>query len=101
MIKILKKPFHRRCDHDLHQLIPFVRDIKFFQERATHIKAQDFPDVVQSLHHEEFEGGEYVMHWGELGDKFYIILRGKVKVLIPSPKMKNSKEIMQALFDEL
>ena len=41
------------------------------------------------------------MHWGELGDKFYIILRGAVKVLVPSPKIKNAKDMMQTIFDDL
>lgn len=101
MIKILKKPSHRRTDHDLQQLIPFMKDIKFFQERAAQIKNQDYPDVVQSLQHEEFDDGEYVMHWGELGDKFYIILKGQVKVLVPTPRIKDSKLQMQDLVDEL
>ena len=41
------------------------------------------------------------MHWGELGDKFYIILKGQVKVLVPTPRIKDSKLQMQDLVDEL
>ena len=101
MIKILKKPPHRRCEHSLGKLIPFVKGIKFFQERAGQIKHSDFPDVVQMLAYEEFEDGEAVMHWGDLGDKFYIILRGLVKVLTPALKIKDSLNIMQDVYDEL
>ena len=41
------------------------------------------------------------MHWGETGHKYYIILRGAVRVLIPNPKLKNSKEQMQDCYDDL
>ena len=29
------------------------------------------------------------MKYGDSGDKFYIILKGEVKVIIPNPKIKN------------
>jgi signal-transduction protein with cAMP-binding, CBS, and nucleotidyltransferase domain len=76
-----------------------MQKVKFFQERD--IKANDFPDIVQSLTLEHFHHGEVVFNWGDYGDKFYIILRGQVNVLIPSPNIKNSRDEMQYLIDDL
>jgi hypothetical protein len=33
--------------------------------------------------------GDYVMNYGDFGDKFYVILKGDVSVRIPDPKLKN------------
>ena len=69
-----------------------MQKIKFFQERD--IKAQDFPDIIQSLTWEHFHTGDEVFQFGDFGDKFYIILQGRVNVLIPSPNVKNSRDEM-------
>jgi hypothetical protein len=41
------------------------------------------------------------MNWGDLGDKFFIIIKGSVKVLVPDPKIKDSKERMEFRYQEL
>lgn len=32
--------------------------------------------------------GDYVFRFGDIGDKFYVILKGEVSVRIPDPKLK-------------
>jgi len=39
--------------------------------------------VAKVLHYEHFKKGTNVFDWGSFGDKFYIILRGKVSVQVP------------------
>ena len=68
------------------------KEVKFFKDRDFTIKAQDYPDIVNALSYEHFHDGECIMHWGELGDKFYILLKGQVGVHIPSPKIKDSRD---------
>lgn len=41
------------------------------------------------------------MNWGDLGDKFYILIKGSVKVLVPDPKLKDSKDKMAIRYQEL
>lgn len=99
MIKILKKPSHKRSENNLEILLAFMKNVKFFQERD--IKTQDFLEIVSCLQHECFENDEYICHWGDSGDKFYICLKGAVRVLIPSLKIKNSKDEMQFIVDDI
>jgi CRP-like cAMP-binding protein len=40
------------------------------------------------LQYEYFKAGEIVFHYGENGTKFYIIIKGKVAIMIPDPKKK-------------
>ena len=37
------------------------------------------------------EGGEDVFKYGDVGDLFYIIVKGSVGVMIPNPKIHNWK----------
>ena len=66
-----------------------INDIKFFKQR--NIKQNELVELVSAFKFEEFEAGEDVINHGESGDKFYIILKGKVKVMIPNPKVKDWK----------
>ena len=45
-------------------------------------------EVAKALTYEHFKKGTNVFDWGSFGDKFYIILRGKVSVLVPQEKLK-------------
>ena len=66
-----------------------LRNTKFFQER--NILNDDLNIVVQGLTFEEMKQDDYVFRFGTLGDKFYIILKGSVRILIPV-KDKTQKE---------
>jgi CRP-like cAMP-binding protein len=45
-------------------------------------------EVAKVLTYEHFKKGTNVFDWGSFGDKFYIILRGKVSVMVPQEKLK-------------
>ena len=77
IIQVLKKHPLKRTEEDVEMVIPYMKEVKFFKERDINKqKALDYPDIVTALHYEHFQEGECIMHWGELGDKFYILLKG-------------------------
>ena len=99
IIQVLKKHPLKRTEDDVEMVIPYMKEVKFFKDRD--IKALDYPDIVHALGYEHFRDGECIMQWGELGDKFYILLKGQVGVLIPSPKIKDSRDQMNDLVHDL
>ena len=94
MIKTLSKPSKKRTSDELNSLINLVSEIAFFKERD--IKAKDYTYIVQSLQYELFRKNETIFNYGDIGDKFYLILSGHISVRIPSPNYKKfTKEIFQ------
>ena len=75
--EILKKHSYQRTQEDLDVLIPYI-------------KQDDFLNLVQCLQHEQYGDQDKIFDWGDYGDKFYVVLKGSIRVLIPSPKIKNS-----------
>jgi hypothetical protein len=57
--------------------------------------------MIEAMRYESFKAGEIIMNWGDLGDKFYIIIKGSVKVLVPDPKVKDAKDKMEIRYQEL
>lgn len=53
-----------------------IKKIKFFQERE--IPPENYTLLAQALQYEFGRRGEIVFDKGSIGDKFYIILQGKV-----------------------
>eukprot|EP00347_Sterkiella_histriomuscorum_P018268 403346159 len=81
ILRVLKKDPDKRNSQEIHQITPFFKEIDFFREKD--IKDNYFVDIVQALQYEHFDSGEYVFQDGDLGDKFYIILKGRVSVQLP------------------
>jgi len=50
-----------------------------------------------SLHYENVDPGDVVFRQGDYGDKFYIILKGKVQVSIPDPLGQGLNEPKMAI----
>ena len=87
MVQILKKNPEARNERDLNLLVPIVREIEFFKTNGS-IETQHMVDVCQELRHEVALPGDFVFYQGEYGDKFYVILKGKVQVLVSNPEFK-------------
>ncbi len=80
MISILKKNPESRTDKNLDTLVPIVKEIEFF--RVNQIDTRHMVDVCTELKYELIPDGEFVFYQGDYGDKFYVILKGKVQVLV-------------------
>lgn len=65
------------------------------------VKANDWPLIIEVLKFEQFNKGDCIINWGDEGDKFYIIIKGSVKVLVPSNKIKDAKDLMTKRYQEL
>ena len=83
-----------RTKKEYNQLISTLQDIKFFKERED-LSLSDFKLIAKDLQYLTVPAGEMVFEYGiyiyiyiigSYGDLFYIILEGKVGVLIPMSK---------------
>jgi len=72
IITILQKPSNKRTEEDLDKIIPYMQEVQFFIERE--IKEHDFPDIIDALKYEQYNNDDIIFHWGDLGDKFYILI---------------------------
>jgi hypothetical protein len=94
MIQILKKNPEHRAEKDLNILVPIVREIEFF--RVNQIQTHHMVDVCSELRYEKIPAGEFVFYQNDYGDKFYVILKGKVQVLVNNQEyIKESKKIKE------
>ena len=59
-----------------------MKQIKFFRERDIN-KDSQLMEIIKALRIERFKKDDLVFEYGDLGDKFYIILEGSVSVLVP------------------
>ena len=50
---------------------------------------EKIPKIIAVLNYETFRKDEHIIHYGEIGDKFYILLSGTVSIYKPSPKNVN------------
>ena len=86
----MNKPNKGKSEEDLQELVPIIKQIQFFKDRD--IKDTDYPEIISSMNYEFCKAGSEVFEYGSYGDKFYIILQGEVKVIIPNPEIWDFKE---------
>ena len=78
-ILILRKPSDLRQEKEVSNiLLPLVSELNFFKERMKHMTERDLLEICQNLKYEFVESGDTIFDQGEVGDKFYVILKGKV-----------------------
>lgn len=84
-----KHPSHRTCE-DIQNIMELTSSVNFF-EKITSEKKSDFihREACKHLRLQIFQKGECVVHFGEIGQDFYILLKGKVSVMMPSKVVKN------------
>ncbi|CAD8145898.1 unnamed protein product [Paramecium pentaurelia] len=72
-------------DHSLEQVTPGLATLEFMKRNCPEgTKLEDF--CIQSGQYFEFEQykyGDIIFHYGDIGDKVYVILKGEVAVLVP------------------
>jgi CRP-like cAMP-binding protein len=74
--------------------VSLISEIKFFREK--NIKHKDMMDLASAFKFHKEEANSNVFDHGDVGENFYIIIKGIVGVEIPNPKIKDWR--MQRVF---
>ena len=68
--------------NDVNELAKILKKIKFFEERKI-VEEEDLREIARCLTFETFQRNDVIINYQEEGDKFYLILKGQVSVMIP------------------
>jgi len=70
----------KRNDDDVAAILKFAQEVEFFAQLSEFQQL----GLCKTMQHEQFGKWEVVFSWQDEGDKFYIILSGRLEVRIPS-----------------
>lgn len=98
LINVFSIPPAQRSQNDLEEIMKITKDIKFLK----HLSEERSSDRVhweccRVMTLEIFNPGENVVTYGEPGEKYYIIIKGKVGILVPSINRKKGQPASQSL----
>lgn len=81
-----------RTDSELFTLKDSTKDVEFFlklkQDHGTDELHSSLCKVMQTA---QFDAGEFIFHFGDRGDHFFIILEGQVEIRVP-PKNESTQQ---------
>ena len=84
---ILSIPPSQRKTIHIENLLNLTKNIQFFQKLTTEQESSEIhKQCCQHMLLETYEQNSIIFHFGDKGEKFYIILKGSVSVKIPSKK---------------
>ena len=66
----------------IEELARILAKLDFIKQRGMSDQ-KDLVDIAMNMTLEEFESGQNVVKFGEIGKKFYMILKGNVGIFIP------------------
>jgi CRP-like cAMP-binding protein len=89
---VLNTASHKRSVEDIKMLVKFTADIDFFKKLREENTSEAHVKCCRYMNYERFGADERVIDYGEVGDKFYIILQGSVRVFIPSSTQEGNFE---------
>lgn len=90
IISTLEKPASKRTEKEIHEIVPLLSKLDFFEKRfqLTH---RELDLVSAQIRYEYKEPGETVFKVGDQASSFYIMVKGRVQVSIPSYLHKDFK----------
>ena len=83
--QILKTSAHIRTTKQITTLCDFLSNLSFFKTNIVPVGEEILIKASEYVTYEYFSESSYIFRYGDPGDKFYIILEGQVRVLIPTP----------------
>ena len=91
VIELLKIPTQKRTKYDIRAMQNYLlKNIEYFQKlNEENDSSERIPKIIQVLSYESFKKDEHIINFGEIGNKFYILLSGTVSIYKPSPKNMN------------
>jgi len=82
--QILQKPVEIRIKSDLKILSSFFKSTQIFQKlQIPEDDEQEKMMLLSALTYQKAKKKDYIWHFGDSGDTFYIVLSGKVQVSVP------------------
>jgi hypothetical protein len=82
VIDLLKIPTQKRTKSEIKIIQNYmINNIEYFRKMSQEPdEIERIPKIIQILNYERFQKDEPIINYGEIGDKFYIILSGNVNV---------------------
>mmetsp|Transcript_23704 Transcript_23704/g.23400 ORF Transcript_23704/g.23400 Transcript_23704/m.23400 type:complete len:96 (-) Transcript_23704:559-846(-) len=81
--EVLLKEKYDRTKKDIAMLLHYFGGLQFFKQLKEDNGEEMLKKVMQHLVLDEMKKEDIVFNIGDLGHKFYIILKGKVNILLP------------------
>ncbi|KRX09898.1 Cyclic nucleotide-binding protein [Pseudocohnilembus persalinus] len=90
---------NQKSDQEIQFLIKIVKQLNVFKENPHLLGNISYGLMQRSFKLNFFKKNQVIFNKGEIGDNFYIVLRGKVITLIPSNKQKITtfKEVLNGM----
>jgi len=63
-------------------LYPMINQIQFFKEKKDSIYKKDLLEICMNMKYRFREAGETVFYQGDIGNEFFILIKGKVQVSV-------------------
>ncbi|CAI2384393.1 unnamed protein product [Moneuplotes crassus] len=86
LLRILRIPEEERTDEQIYKLKKELERFSFFAEYVAKGNEDLVRKCAKVMKLEEYEANKIVFNYGEIGTKFYLVIKGSVKVLIPCTK---------------
>ena len=87
---ILKK--NNRTNDELKILDEQFSKIKFFSDNKKKMDQESYYKLLRYLSYEKISSNQIVFRQGDMGDKFYVILKGNVDVFVRKPDIELKKK---------
>ena len=99
IIEVLKKEKHQRTKLEIKYITNLLSEkIDYFKKLKDDGQISKSEKIVSVLNLEKYNPNQYIMKFGEVGDKFYIVLKGKVALYKP---IYNRKEMTLQKYSNL
>ena len=91
LIELIKTPHLKRTKNDSRLIQNYLcQNVDYFKKLTQDPDGNEkIPKIIAALNYESFKKDEHIIYFGEIGDKFYIVLAGTVNIFKPSPKNMN------------
>jgi CRP-like cAMP-binding protein len=86
VVRALAKVNNERKPDETLMLMEFFTQANCFIELG--IQKDDLFKVVQHMEYKRLAANEVIFNIGDVGDYFYILIHGKVQLLLPNPEIQ-------------
>lgn len=88
VIKLIKQP--KKGGRDLNKIDKYFRSIKFFKDCHQTLELTQYRKLLGAIEYEQVRKNQFLYHFGDKGNKFYVVLKGHCLVIVP---LKPPKQI--------